>query len=121
MPQFHSRVVVAVHKTPLMASATQAVALTWAKGGGWTGAWVKGLISQGPRTQRASITVPERMVYAVTTGGLWDNISFLLSRIQASAVKSEATTIRSPTREGSPRAAGPRLPPRTMSAAPSVE
>src|ERR1039458_4400844 len=85
IPQFQSSVVVAVQSRPLMASAAQAVGLTWANGSGWTFRWVMGLSSQGPRTTTASMTVPERMVWAVTTGGLWVSISFLLSRIQAKA------------------------------------
>src|SRR3954447_16166373 len=96
MPQFHSRVVVAVQARPLMASAVHAVALTCRNGGGalWFG--IHGFTAHGPRIHIASITVPDRMVYAVTTGGLWVSMSFLLSRIHESAVHREATTSRSP-------------------------
>ncbi len=61
------------------------------------------------------------MVYAVTTGGLCVSISFLLSRIQASATTSEAITSRSPASEGVSRPVVARLPPSTTIAAPAVE
>ena len=61
------------------------------------------------------------MVYAVTTGGLCVSINFLLSRIQASAVISEAITSRSPASVGVSRPVVARLPPRTTIAAPTVD
>src|SRR5580704_8641714 len=107
MPQFQSSVVRAVQNSPLADSATHAVALTWANGGGCAFQCVSGLSIQGPRTTTASIEAPVRMEYAVTTGGLCVRINFLLSRIHASDITSEATTSRSPASDGSPRAAGP--------------
>src|ERR1035441_294264 len=86
MPQFHSRVVVAVQAIPLMASATHAVVLTCAKGMGCALLGSHGLSNSGPNIHMASMTVPMRMVYAVTTGGLCVCISFLLSRIHERAV-----------------------------------
>ena len=73
MPQFQSRVVVAVQARPPMTRAVQAVALTWAKGGGpllraSSGLETQRLSSQGPRTQTESMRVPARMVYALTMG-----------------------------------------------------
>jgi hypothetical protein len=61
---------------------------------------IQGLRRGGVRIQRANMRVPRRIVQAVTTSGGWVFISFLLTRIQASAVQREATTMRSPVSEG---------------------
>src|SRR3569623_661871 len=82
MPQFHRKVVVAVQASPLTASAIQAVVLTWLRGGDATLTCRHGFRRSGPRIQTASMAVPVRMLYAVTTTGLCDCISFLLSSTQ---------------------------------------
>src|ERR1039458_7060436 len=121
MPQFHSSVVVAVQRNPLIASATHAVLLTWTKGINSTFRCIHCATSQEPAIQTTSIAVPEKMVYAVTTGGLWVSISFLLSRIHTSAQIRDAITSRSPPSEGVSRPVVARFPPRTTNAAPTVD
>ena len=59
MPQFHSSVVVAVHRSPLIPSATHAVALTCANGIGYTFAWIKKANTREQAIQITIMAVPE--------------------------------------------------------------
>jgi hypothetical protein len=87
IPQFHSNVVVAVHNTPLAASASQAFTETPATGG----------IPYRTGTHAISISVPIPNPYAVTTTGEWRSINSLLIKIQLNAISSENTTSKSPS------------------------
>ncbi len=90
MPQFQRKVVVAVHSSPLAASANQTLRLTWRTGGGPSKA----------NTHAASMAVPARMLHALTASGLCTSIRRLFMSTQPRAMASETTTSKSPISVG---------------------